>query len=188
MVTVLSGFLGPPVFHTGYLPVIIRLLVKTNPYIGAFLARFPMMIMGNLAKNAPMYGLVFTNNLMITGRYPVWNTGGPKNPLNTVTINHITGFPDPTSHMMIMGNLAKNAPMYGLVFTNNLMITGRYPVWNTGGQTSCAFKDVPITSIAKCFATFTFGNNGLIAPPPEFPPATWPDRKSTRLNSSHLVI
>ncbi len=102
--------------------------------------------------------------------------GWPKNPLNTVTINHITGFPDPTSHMMIMGNLAKNAPMYGLVFTNNLMITGRYPVWNTGGQTSCAFKDVPITSIAKCFATFTFGNNGLIAPPPEFPPATWPSK------------
>jgi hypothetical protein len=102
--------------------------------------------------------------------------GWPKNPLNTVTINHITGFPDPTSHMMIIGNLAKNAPMYGLVFTNNLMITGRYPVWNTGGQTSCAFKDVPITSIAKCFATFTFGNNGLIAPPPEFPPATWPSK------------
>jgi hypothetical protein len=102
--------------------------------------------------------------------------GWPKNVLNTVTINHITGFPDPTSHMMIIGNLAKNAPMYGLVFTNNLMITGRYPVWNTGGQTSCAFKDVPITSIAKCFATFTFGNNGLIAPPPEFPPATWPSK------------
>jgi hypothetical protein len=100
--------------------------------------------------------------------------GWPKNALNTVTINHITGFPDPTSHMMIMGNLAKNAPMYGLVFTNNLIITGRYPVWNTGGQTSCAFKDVPITSIANCFATHTFGNNGLITPPPEFPPSTWP--------------
>src|ERR1700682_1530693 len=31
----------PPVFHTGYLPVIIRLLVKTNPYIGAVLIVFP---------------------------------------------------------------------------------------------------------------------------------------------------
>jgi hypothetical protein len=100
--------------------------------------------------------------------------GWPKNPLNTVTINHITGFPDPTSHMMIMGNLAKNAPMYGLVFTNNLMITGRYPVWNTGGQTSCASKDVPISSIANCFGTYRFGNNGLITPPPEFPPSSWP--------------
>ncbi len=100
--------------------------------------------------------------------------GWPKNPLNTVTINHITGFPDPTSHMMIMGNVHGDAPMYGLVFTNNLIITGRYPVWNTGGQTSCAFKDVPITSITNCFATYTFGNNGLITPPPEYPPSTWP--------------
>ena len=56
------------------------------------------------------------------------------------------------------------------------MVTGRYPVWNTGGQSSCAFKDVPITSIAKCFATYVFGNNALIAPPPEFPPSTWPAR------------
>jgi len=100
--------------------------------------------------------------------------GWPKNPLNTVTINHITGFPDPTSHVMIIGNLAKNAPMYGLVFTNNLVTTGRYPVWNTGGKTSCAVKDVPVASISNCFATHTFGNNGLITPPPEFPPSTWP--------------
>jgi len=101
--------------------------------------------------------------------------GWPKNALNTVTINHITGFPDPSSHMMIIGNLAKNAPMYGLVFTNNLTVTGRYPVWNTGGgEASCAYKDVPITSISNCFASYTFGNNGLIAPPPEYPPSTWP--------------
>ena len=99
----------------------------------------------------------------------------PKNALNTVTINHITGFPDPASHMVIMGNVVKNAPMYGLVFTNNLVVTGRYPVWNTGGgEASCAYEDVPITSLSKCFATFVFGNNGLIAPPPEFPPSTWP--------------
>ena len=31
----------------------------------------------------------------------------PTNPLNTVTINHITSFPDPGSHMMIMGNTAQ---------------------------------------------------------------------------------
>ena len=64
--------------------------------------------------------------------------------------------------------------MYGLVFTNNLVITGRYPVWNAEGSTSCAAKDVPVTSIANCFTTNTFGNNGLIASPPEFPPSTWP--------------
>jgi len=98
----------------------------------------------------------------------------PKNPLNTVTINHVTGFPDPTANMMLIGDIVKTAPMYGLVFTNNLLVTARYPVWNTGGQTSCAVKDVPLTTITKCFTTVTFGNNGLIATPPAFPPSAWP--------------
>ena len=100
-----------------------------------------------------------------------WST----NPLNTVTINHVTAFPDPNSHLMITGNVITTAPMYGLVFTNNLVITGQYPVWNTGGGTaSCAYKDVPIITIAKCFTTVTFSNNGLVATPPAFPPSTWP--------------
>jgi hypothetical protein len=99
----------------------------------------------------------------------------PKNALNTVTINHVTAFPDPASHMIVTGNLSGNAPMYGLVFTNNLVITGQYPVWNMGGgPTSCAYKDVPVTSITNCFTTFTFDNNGLITPPPAFPPSKWP--------------
>jgi hypothetical protein len=98
----------------------------------------------------------------------------PKNPLNTVTINHITGFPDSTANMMFIGNIRNTPPMYGLVFTNNLLIAARFPVWNTGGKTSCAVKDVPLTTINKCFTTATFANNGLIAPSPSFPPSTWP--------------
>jgi hypothetical protein len=97
-----------------------------------------------------------------------------KNPLNSVTINHVTAFPDPTGNMMLMGNIVKNAPMYGLVFTNNLLIAAQYPVWNTGGKASCAVKDIPITTVAKCFTTNVFGNNGLIATPPAFPPSVWP--------------
>src|SRR5260370_16789941 len=115
--------------------------------------------------------------------------GWPKNPLNTVTINHVTAFPDPNSHLMIMGNYVATAPMYGLVFTNNLVITGRYPVWNAGGgQVSCAFKDVPIISIASCFTTFTFYHNGLVATPPPFPPSTWPPHNMfpPTINTSHF--
>jgi hypothetical protein len=97
-----------------------------------------------------------------------------KNPLNTVTINHVTAFPDSTRHMIIMGNPQKNPPMFGLVFTNNLLVTGQYPVWNAGDRTSCAVQDVPLTSLNQCFTTYTFTNNGLIAPPPNFPPSTWP--------------
>jgi hypothetical protein len=101
--------------------------------------------------------------------------GWPKNPMNTVTINHVTAFPDPGSHVIIMGNTVKTAQMYNLVFTNNMVLTGQYPVWNTGGGSdSCAFKDVPITSINNCFVSNTFGNNGLVATPPEFPPSSWP--------------
>jgi hypothetical protein len=98
----------------------------------------------------------------------------PKNPLNTVTINHVTAFPDASSHMIIMGNSQTEA-MYGLVFTNNLTVTGQYPIWNTGGgNASCAYKDVPITSIVNCFSSYTFGNNGLIGSPAKFPPSSWP--------------
>ena len=97
----------------------------------------------------------------------------PKNPLNTVTINHVTAFPDSGAHLIELGNTS-TAPMYGLVFTNNLVVTARYPVWNTGGKTSCAFKDVPVTSITNCFTTYTFNTNGLIATPSAFPPSTWP--------------
>ena len=103
------------------------------------------------------------------------SNGWPTNPLNTITINHVTAFPDPTSHMMSIGNVYyTTAPMYGFVFTNNMIVTARYPVWNTGGSTSCSSLDIPISSIRKCFATVTFSNNALIATPASFPPSVWP--------------
>ncbi len=101
--------------------------------------------------------------------------GWQKNPLNTLTINHVTAFPYSTAHMMIIGNPRGNASMSGLVFTNNLIITGQYPVWDAdGGKGDCAQADVPITTINKCFTTYSFSNNGLIAPPKAFPPSVWP--------------
>ena len=101
--------------------------------------------------------------------------GWAKNALNTVTINHVTGFPDPAAHIMILGNRAGNMPMYGLVFTNNMLTAGRYPVWNAiGGTGSCAQSDVPVIVITNCFTTFTFTNNALVATPAAFPPSTWP--------------
>ena len=100
--------------------------------------------------------------------------GWPKNPLNTITINHVTAFPDPNSHVMTIGNLDKNPSMYGFVFTNNLVLTGRYPVWNAFTNLSCAAGDVPLTTLKKCFTTYTFQNNGLIASPPAYPPSSWP--------------
>ncbi len=104
-----------------------------------------------------------------------FQNGWPVNPLNTVTINHITGFPDPGSHLMTMGNVSANPQMYGLVFTNNLVGAGRYPVWNTGGgPTSCAYSGTPTEKINKCFSPNTFTNNAVIATPQAYPPSSWP--------------
>jgi hypothetical protein len=101
--------------------------------------------------------------------------GWQVNPLNTVTINHVTAFPDTGTHMIIAENIAGNPPMYGLVFTNNLILTGKFPVWNAGGgKTSCAASDIPLTTIQNCFLNSTFVNNGLIASPAKYPPASWP--------------
>jgi hypothetical protein len=36
----------------------------------------------------------------------------PQNPLNTVSINHITGFPDSTGHILMIGNDVNNPSMY----------------------------------------------------------------------------
>jgi hypothetical protein len=99
----------------------------------------------------------------------------PKAPVNTVTINHVTVFPDPESHMMIAGNVAANQQMYQFVFTNSLYVTGAHPIWNVGwGRTSCGFEDVPITTLSHCFISSSFTNNVLITPPAPYPPSTWP--------------
>jgi hypothetical protein len=99
----------------------------------------------------------------------------PQNPLNTFIISHVTAFPDSQSHMIVTGNAHPNAQMYGMVFTNNIVVTGRYPVWSTGGGiSSCAASNVPLTSIDNCFGDSTFGNNALVASPPAYPPSAWP--------------
>ena len=103
----------------------------------------------------------------------------PKNPLNSVTINHVTGFPDVDGHMLVVGNIYSGSPMFGFVFTNNMIVTSPHPVWNTGGgKANCAYYDVPITSITECFTSFTFSSNALVATPPTFPPSSYPSASS----------
>jgi hypothetical protein len=122
------------------------------------------VVMDDLSRHYVGAGVVFE----------IMNTW-PANPLNTITVNHVTAFPDPNAHMIITSNLNTNAPMYGLVFTNNVIVTGRYPVWDAaGGTNNCAQSDVPVTVISNCFATRTFINNALVATPTAFPPSKWP--------------
>lgn len=96
-----------------------------------------------------------------------------KHPLNSVTINHVTAFPDQDSHVMSIGNLPKDTPMFGFVFTNNLVLGGDHPISNAFRDTSCARGGVPLTVLANCFTTYTFEDNGMIASPPT-PSSSWP--------------
>ena len=97
------------------------------------------------------------------------------NPLNSVTINHITGINDPSRPMLTLGNQLSNPAMWGFNFTNNIVIAGSLPVWSAGGgSTACGYHDVPITSLNACFSTYTFADNALVANPLAYPPSKWP--------------
>jgi hypothetical protein len=108
------------------------------------------------------------------GRLFYLANGWPTNPVNTVTINHITGFPDVTGGFMFIGNKNPNEEMYGFVFTNNIVTTGIYPLWSAQGGDSCAASDVPVTVLNNCFRTFTFNYNALLGTTPRFGASTWP--------------
>jgi len=96
------------------------------------------------------------------------------NALNSVTISHITGFTDPSAHLLVLGNIKGNAPMWGFNFTNNIVVAGRFPVWNMGGgPSSCAYPDIPILSLAACFTSYRFSENAVIGAPAAFPPSQW---------------
>ncbi len=115
------------------------------------------------------------------GRLFYLANGWPTNPVNTVTINHITGFSDVKGGFMLTGNNPPNQEMYGLVFTNNIVTTGVHPMWSAeGGDTSCAKSDVPVTVLSNCFKTFTFNYNALLGTTSSFGPGTWPDRQYVR--------
>jgi hypothetical protein len=98
----------------------------------------------------------------------------PKNVLNSITINHVTGFPDPNMHILTIGNDPRNPSMFGFVFTNNLVVTGRYPVWSAFGVPDCAIPSVPTTVMKSCFSSYAFSKNGLISAPSTFSASSWP--------------
>jgi hypothetical protein len=88
--------------------------------------------------------------------------------LKNVTVNHVTAFPSTTGgHLMEVGNTKYTTnPMYGFVFTNNMVAAGTYPVWSTGGATNCAYnlQGNPLNLLNNCFTSYTFTNNAIIAP------------------------
>jgi Putative Ig domain len=101
-------------------------------------------------------------------------SGWVANSLNNVSVNHITGFPDPGSRIIDLGNNIADPPMYAFKFTNNIVGQVQYPIWSTGGSTSnCAYYDVPLPSLNSCFTAYTFIDNAIVASA-NFPASKWP--------------
>jgi hypothetical protein len=96
------------------------------------------------------------------------------NVLNSVTINHITAFPDPAAHMLSIGNATTNPQMWGFNFVNSIVRVPMYPVWNKFQKTSCAVSNVPVTILSNCFKGYSFNRNALIAPSSYYPASSWP--------------
>jgi hypothetical protein len=97
------------------------------------------------------------------------------NALNSISIEHITAFPDPRGHIISLGNQSSNPPMWGFTFTNNIVMIPKYPVWSTGGgTTNCAYHDVPVLSLTACFTTQTFTRNLLVAASSSTSLTQWP--------------
>jgi hypothetical protein len=96
--------------------------------------------------------------------------------LQNVTINHVTAFPSST--MLNIGNMvATNGPMRNFVFTNNILSTGTYPVWSTGGgPENCAYFDKPIRTLNACFSPLEFAGNLLIGNTAAYPSSAWPSK------------
>jgi hypothetical protein len=103
------------------------------------------------------------------------SNGWTTNVLNSVSISHVTGFPDPKSHLLSIGNSTANPTMWGFTFTNNVVLAGAYPVWSTGGGSgNCAYSDIPSVVLQTCFTSYSFANNGILAATSAFSAARWP--------------
>ena len=96
------------------------------------------------------------------------------NGLRNVTINHVTGFPDALSHVLSIGNPSKYPKMQGLEFTNNIVGTGRYPVWSAIGPGDCSSALVPEKVLEACFSSYIVRKNVFVSTPSVFPPIVWP--------------
>lgn len=109
------------------------------------------------------------------GGFLEMGNGWSTNVLNSVTVNHVTAFPDPAGHVLNVYNITTNPTMWAFTLTNSIVNSTKFPVWNGLGEpTSCSVKDVPLTSFVACFSSYSFTNNVIAAVPSGYPASTWP--------------
>jgi hypothetical protein len=99
----------------------------------------------------------------------------PTNPLNNISINHVTAFSDLKGGIISLGNASSNPSMYAFTLKNSILGQALYPIWSTGGTTNCAYYDVPLPSLTACFTSYNFADNAIIATSAiNFGPSKWP--------------
>jgi len=93
--------------------------------------------------------------------------------LQDLNINHVTAFPP---HMMFVMGAPDTVKMPGFIFTNSIVASGNAPVWSTGtdGASNCAYYDVPLKTLDRCFSGYIFSNNAILESPSAYPPSSWP--------------
>jgi hypothetical protein len=91
--------------------------------------------------------------------------------LGYVQINHVTAFEDKTLFNVGAPNTVQ---IPGFSFTNSIVMAGQTPVWSTGngGNTNCAFYDVPATTVNLCFSGYAFDHNAILESP--YASSSWP--------------
>jgi len=102
--------------------------------------------------------------------------GWPTSSLNSITINHVTGFGDPRSKIISLGNNTSYPWMYGFHLTNSIVGQALYPVWSAGGTSSCAAANLPLSSFNGCFTSWNFNHNAVIAT--TYGTSQWPSGNS----------
>jgi hypothetical protein len=108
------------------------------------------------------------------GGFLEFGNGWTANVINSVTVNHVTAFPD--KHFLLLWNNKTNPTMWGFTFTNNIVNATLSPVENgNGNPSSCAVSDIPLKSLATCFkSSYIFTNNVIPSLPSQYPASTWP--------------
>jgi len=95
--------------------------------------------------------------------------------LNNLTINHITGFADPSHGVLSLGG-SNNLPKASSIdITNSIYLAGKYPVWSTGATNACAISGQPQNSFNACWNGYTVTANALIGTTSQPPNQLWPN-------------
>ena len=102
--------------------------------------------------------------------------GWDQNVLHSVTINHVTGFPDRSSHFLGLLDVTTKPQMWDFVFTNSIVGAGSTPVVGAGGgPTNCAVHPLDVLEdLSACFSAYLFTDDALISVPSKIPASNWP--------------